>query len=147
MKKFFITLIVSAVLVFTVMAITGCATSTENKNGKTNGELEAPVDISGPAFDDWRYKGFGKEIPLWFFYAYENDVAGVVESRDDLTEADIPSIQLCTGDALNADQAEKLILQYLETHDCGCVDTFWAKLCDESDYEGNPYRWVIIAIY
>lgn len=134
----------SVVFFLFAMTMASCATNTTAESTKKI--EEAPVDISGPAFDDWRYKGFGKEIPLWFFYAFEGDIAGVVESRDDLTEADVPALELFSGDALNADQAEQLILQFLETHECGCVDTFWAKLCDESEYEGNPYRWVIIGI-
>lgn len=136
--------LVLLVIFIAVVLCTGCASKDESKKSEVT--VEAPVDISGPAFDDWRYKGFGKEIPLWFFYAFEDDIAGVVESRNDLSEADIPSLEIFTGDALNADQAEKLILQFLESHDCGCVDTFWAKLCDESEFEGNPYRWIIIAI-
>lgn len=146
MKKFYLGLIIASLFIFLMINITGCATGNSVKAEKGN-TGDAPVDISGPAFDDWRYKGFGKEIPLWFFYAYEGDVAGVVNSRDDLTDADIANLQICSGDALNADQAEKLILQFLETHECGCVDTFWAKICDDTKYEGNPYYWVVLAIY
>lgn len=129
-----------------LLVLMGCASNDVENQGKKNSQTvdEVTVNFSGPAFEDWRYKGFGKEIPLWFFFAYEDDIQGVIDSRDDLSGAALSELEIIAGDALNADHAEQLIKQNLEPEFGKVVDTFWAKLCDETEELENPYRWVVL---
>lgn len=122
-----------------LICLLGCASNNVN-----NQPDEETIVFSGPGFEDWRYKGFGQELPLWFFFAYEDDLQGVVNSREDLAGTELSDLEIIAGNALNADQAEQLIKQNLELLNNEYIDTFWAKLCAETEEEQNPYCWVIL---
>lgn len=137
-RNFFLVLIVLALSCF----FAGCAS--DSKKSKKSETLEAPVSFyDGVAFDDWRYKFFGQELPVWFLYAYEQDFAGVIEVREDCAGFVPEQLYTIAGNAVNGDQAEQFIAQNLETVTDVVLDSFWARLSEEEESQ-DSYRWLIL---
>lgn len=121
---------------------TGCASG--SKAEKKSETLTAPVTFyNGVAFEDWRYKFFGQELPVWFLYAYEEDFAGVIESREDLAGLTSEQLYTVTGSAVNGDQAEQFIAQKTEELGDQVLDSFWARLSEDEETK-ESYRWLIL---
>lgn len=134
MKRY---LFIVSLICFTLLS---CASTdkTEQKAKEVN-----PFELSSPAFEDWRYKFFGQELPVWFLYAYEDDVEGVVSSREDSAGLSSENLEIIQGKAVNGDQAEQFIAQQIEIYQNNVVDSFWAKLSEE-DESGEAYRWLVL---
>ena len=61
-------------------------------------------------FEDWKYKGFGQALPVWFEAAYRGDVE---EVRRKITVSDNYEIKIVTAQGINSDQANKSLWQKL----------------------------------
>lgn len=121
---------------------TGCVTNTKGQNKSDT--PEAPVSIyNGIAFEDWRYKFFGQELPVWFLYAYEQDFSGVIQVREDCVDCLPEQLYIITGNAVNGDQAEQFIAQNLEAVTDKVLDSFWARLSEDEESQ-ESYRWLIL---
>ena len=55
-------------------------------------------------FEDWKYKGFGQELPVWFEAAYKGDLSGVKKAIPQLSDLEIVIIR---GEGINSDQADR----------------------------------------
>jgi len=109
-----------------VLCFTGCASNkvvtesaTKNNNIKTEEKLR---------FIDWKYKGFGKNLPLWVEPAVDNDIKALKKLVPDLNKAS--SIKILIGTGENSDQAEQkskeLVSQLLEQDEVYIFyDSFW----------------------
>lgn len=98
------------------------------------------VVVKAGYFDDWKYKGFGIDLPVWFEPAYKKDVNGVKKNLPDFTDSDL----IIGGTAINGDQADKLINSNKNLDGYDYWDSCWARV--NSDYEvlENPYVYLLI---
>ena len=90
-------------------------------------------------FDDWRYKGFGSELPSWFEPAYLKDVDNVKKTLPEFTEKDV----ILGGNAISADHAEKLIAENKNVDGYEFIDSCWAKLAKSENLQ-TPYVFLIV---
>ncbi|MBR6583254.1 MAG: hypothetical protein IKK80_06590 [Treponema sp.] len=114
-----------SLLLFVLISFFSCASS--------------KVVVKDSLFDDWRYKGFGSELPSWFEPAYLKDVDNVKKALPEFTEKDV----ILGGNAISADHAEKLIAENKNVDGYEFVDSCWAKLAKSENLQ-TPYVFLIV---
>lgn len=114
-----------SLLLFVLISFFSCASS--------------KVVVKDILFDDWRYKGFGSELPSWFEPAYLKDVDNVKKTLPEFTEKDV----ILGGNAISADHAEKLIAENKNVDGYEFVDSCWAKLAKSENLQ-TPYVFLIV---
>ena len=82
-------------------------------------------------FEDWKYKGFGQELPVWFEAAYNDDEPGLKKALPELQDKEVTILR---GQGFNSDQAEQnLKLKLAEAEALTFYDSGWAML-DVNEY-------------
>ncbi|MBE6361942.1 MAG: hypothetical protein E7059_10895 [Treponema bryantii] len=114
-----------SLLLFVLISFFSCASS--------------KVVVKDSLFDDWRYKGFGSELPSWFEPAYLKDVGNVKKALPEFTEKDV----ILGGNAISADHAEKLIAENKNVDGYEFIDSCWAKLAKSENLQ-TPYVFLIV---
>lgn len=114
-----------SLLLFVLISFFSCASS--------------KVVVKDSLFDDWRYKGFGSELPSWFEPAYLKDVDNVKKTLPEFTEKDV----ILGGNAISADHAEKLIAENKNVDGYEFIDSCWAKLAKSENLQ-TPYVFLIV---
>ena len=97
MKTFFKTFLP---LLFFIM-LASCATTSAGGN-----HIEKKQNQEKLLFDDWKYKGFGQELPVWLEAAFENDVPGIKKVVPEIAEKEVEIIR---AEGINSDQADKIL--------------------------------------
>ena len=89
-------------------------------------------------FEDWKYKGFGQELPVWFEAAYKGDLSGVKKAIPQLSDLEIVIIR---GEGINSDQADRnMELAAAEAEgEYELYDFSWGKTGEE--------QYIALAIY
>lgn len=114
-----------SLLLFVLISFFSCASS--------------KVVVKDSLFEDWRYKGFGSELPSWFEPAYLKDVGNVKKALPEFTEKDV----ILGGNAISADHAEKLIAENKNVDGYEFIDSCWAKLAKSENLQ-TPYVFLIV---
>ena len=114
-----------SLLLFVLISFFSCASS--------------KVVVKDSLFDDWRYKGFGSELPSWFEPAYLKDIDNVKKALPEFTEKDV----ILGGNAISADHAEKLIAENKNVDGYEFIDSCWAKLAKSENLQ-TPYVFLIV---
>ena len=82
-------------------------------------------------FKDWKYRGFGYELPVWFEAAYNDDEPGLKKALPELQNKEVTILR---GQGFNSDQAEQnLKLKLAEAEALTFYDSGWAML-DVNEY-------------
>ena len=97
MKTFFKTFLP---LLFFIM-FTSCATTSAGGN-----HIEKKQNQEKLLFEDWKYKGFGQELPVWLEAAFENDVPGIKKVVPEIADKEVLIIR---AEGVNSDQADKIL--------------------------------------
>lgn len=124
-----------------VFAFSSCASNDvsekSNQSNRTN-----RAEKSSSYFEDWRYKGFGSELPTWFEPAYLKNSAKVRAVIPGFSKYDV----IIGGNAISADHAEQLISINKNVDGYEFVDSCWAKLSKEvaGEYSQTPYVFLIV---
>lgn len=123
-----------SLLVFILISFLGCASNEVVNKSKQS--------VKSSYFEDWRYKGFGAELPSWFEPAYLKDSAKVRSVIKGFSKEDV----IIGGNAISADHAEKLIAENKKIDGYEFVDSCWAKLSKEiaGEYAQTPYVFLIV---
>ncbi|MCR5188286.1 MAG: hypothetical protein K6C97_05060 [Treponema sp.] len=115
---------------------TATETSVTTKNNKqTDKKLR---------FDDWKYMGFGYELPQWFEAALTENVSKVKRILPDLQDSDV---KIFIGKGDNVDQsdsaAKEAIALAIEEGFEGykLYENYWARKTDDVEF---PYKSVYI---
>ena len=96
-------------------------------------------------FEDWKYKGFGQELPVWFEAAYKEDVKEIKKNVSELSDCEI---KILTAQGINSDQADRSLeqkIQELSEEGNGAYklyDSGWALLGEKAAEDGKysyPY--------
>jgi len=123
-NRFF--LIVPLLIIFSLCS---CASNPTAKNSTETGSKdvhkEKKQNPKKLLFDDWKYKGFGQDLPVWFEAAYENNVEKIKKSVAQLSQSEVVIIR---GEGINSDQAERVMeLQKAAVPEgFEFYDSFWA---------------------
>lgn len=115
--------------------------SSQNKNKKSNNKSDSDYieknaqESEKLRFSDWKYKGFGKDLPVWINYVFDDDLKSLYKKYDEFSKE--TEFILIKGFGKNSDQAEdssKLELEELKQNDnefekkFTLFEHFWVKL-------------------
>lgn len=89
---------------------------------------------------DWKYRGFGAELPQWVEAAYKKDAKKLKKNIPEFTDADL----VIGGFAINGDQAEKYIEANKTLDGYIYFDSCWAKVNQEVEETELPYVYLLI---
>lgn len=132
-----------------------CATTSASANDESN--LSSPSDIKTPIeeeklrFDDWKYKGFGNELPLWVENAVDNDEKALLKVISDVENA--TEIKIFSGRGENLDRAEQIAKDLVNDFLSGNADlkssfifydNFWVRENIEIKTTDKPYISVYV---
>lgn len=121
-----------------VFAFSSCASNdVSEKSNQSNRNNRA--EKSSSYFEDWRYKGFGSELPTWFEPAYLKNSAKVRAVIPGFTKDDV----IIGGNAISADHAEQLISINKNVDGYEFIDSCWAKLAKSENLQ-TPYVFLIV---
>ncbi len=106
-------------LLFFIM-LTSCATTSAGGN-----HIEKKQNQEKLLFEDWKYKGFGQELPVWLEAAFENDVPAIKKVVPEIADKEVEIIR---AEGINSDQADKILKIKEEelTSDFILYDSSWA---------------------
>lgn len=125
-----------------------------NKHSKTDYIEENAQDSKKLRFIDWKYKGFGLELPNWIDFVFDDDLTKLRQNYDEFT--DETQFIVIKDFGMNSDQAEnsaKIKYEELKSNNeefektYTLFDHFWVKLNFEnqsnketfSDFIARPY--------
>ena len=97
-------------------------------------------------FKDWKYKGFGQPLPVWFEAAYRGDVE---EVRRKIAVSDDCKIEIVTAQGINSDQANKSLWEQLIVMSqlFELYDQTWVLLGEkEAAAKNNSYPYYAAAV-
>lgn len=132
MKKIF------RILFLLMISITFLSCATTSSDTGVSDAVSAPEEKSSNTenrrkeeklrFNDWKYRGFGKELPDWVEPAIDNKINVLKKTVPELSSASAIKILKGTGD--NSDQAEqsvKVLVEELKNEDSEFIkyDNFW----------------------
>ena len=128
-------------LLLLIISLSACATtaSSEAHNEKTQSHKKL-------LFEDWKYKGFGKELPVWFEAAYKGDVEKVKKT---IANPNNYKFAILTSAGVNSDQAEKSLLEQLnaQSNMIADFDSSWVLLNEkEAAEKNNGYPYFAAAV-
>ena len=81
--------------------LASCATTSAGSN-----HIEKKQNDKKLLFEDWKYKGFGQELPVWLEAAFENDVPAVKKLLPELSDKEV---EIVRAEGINSDQADKIL--------------------------------------
>ena len=115
--KNFIRLVLPLLL---IISFTSCATTSGTNKEKHQSEKKL-------LFKDWKYRGFGYELPVWFEAAYHDNQIKLKSVVPELNEKEVTILR---GDGFNSDQSEQsLKLKMAEkSEDFIFYDSGWAMI-------------------
>ena len=115
--------------------------SAQNKNKKSNKKSDA-IYIEENAqnseklrFSDWKYKGFGKDLPVWIDFVFDDNLKSLYQNYDEFSKE--TEFVVIKGFGKNSDQAEdsaKLKLEEFKQNNNDfekkftLFEHFWVKL-------------------
>ena len=119
-------------LLFFIVFIS-CATTT----AAGDNHIEKKQNPKKLLFEDWKYKGFGRELPVWFEAAYKDDVSEISKIVKELSGHELLIVR---GEGINSDQADKVLRIKEEdlSSDFMFYDSCWALPGD---------KYIAIALY
>lgn len=103
---------------------TGTQSESEDESDTEKPEEDS---VSTAKYDDWKYKGFGTELPEWFEPALEYDDS-TVKSLLELTPETLIRIVFAQG--VDVDQCEQILNEVSEelVSEFELLQSFWARL-------------------
>ncbi|MCR4578850.1 MAG: hypothetical protein K5681_00740 [Treponema sp.] len=129
MKKIFFTVLVVGLFIFA-----GCASTPSEGVQK-----EKNLNQKKLRYDDWKYMGFGREIPEWVELAINNNPSKIKKLIPELAEAEI---EVRSAAGINIDQAEESLLELGIPEGFSVYDSFWVR---QGKSVEKPY--IAVAIY
>jgi len=127
-------------VLFSLFLITGCAT-TENVSSSESPDEIIPII---PVFDDWQYKGFGKEYPQWMEYALYEDKDNLSKVFPQLLQPDFEiNIMIFEGSDSDMCRHKADEVTYDES-EAWLVTESWARINYEYEVRDRPYVYIKI---
>ena len=128
-----------------ILSLTSCASNPSVENEKAAGSQgvhkEKKQNPKKLLFEDWKYKGFGHELPVWFEAAYKGDLE---EVQKKIADSQNRKIEIITAQGVNSDQAEKSLMNkiFVKAELCEVYESSWVLLSEKEAVEKNdgyPY--------
>ncbi len=141
--SFFISLLL---LIFFLVACASNQVESDNTNTSVNVSSYKENQQSNKKlrFDDWKYMGFGYNLPKWFEPALDENISKVKKSDSLLSNSEI---RIFIGHGENIDHADSLAKEaYTLALEEGLegfklYDYYWARRADDVEF---PYKSVYI---
>ena len=132
-----------------IILLNSCATTSENKSeAVTSSSYNQKKQKSKKLlFEDWKYKGFGKELPVWFEAAFKGDIEEIKKKVQDLYDNEII---ILSAQGINSDQADKGLAKKIAelSSDYILYDMSWALLNETIVAEENfEYPYFAAAVF
>ncbi len=133
-----------------IICLSSCASTPAVEGGKStvaqDVHKEKKQNSKKLLFEDWKYKGFGQPLPVWFEAAYKGDENSVKAKLADIAGLEI---KIITGQGINSDQADKsVMLKSEELTDYTLYEMCWVLLGEKADVEGkNEDPYFAAAVY
>ena len=107
-----------------IISMASCATSGAINENHHNGKKLL--------FNDWKYRGFGYDLPVWFDAAYHDNQTKLKSLIPELSDKEVTILR---GEGFNSDQAEQNLKHLLSEADEAFVlyDSSWAMI-EEGKY-------------
>lgn len=127
-----------------ILMLTACATTEQQQSASV---LNNKQNIEKLRFDDWKYKGFGQELPFWVDTAIDNDVNTLKKILPELYN--VSSLTVIIGFGENADQADQAARNSAEEMlaqnvDYKYYDSFWVRENTSEKQIDMPYKALYI---
>ncbi len=126
-----------------VLLLASCATTSAGTGTITKEKKQGSKKL---LFEDWKYKGFGQELPVWFEAAYKGDVE---EVRRKISIPENYKIEIVTAQGINSDQANKGLWQklWVKSELFELYDSSWVLLVKkEAAAKNNSYPYFAAAV-
>ena len=117
-----------------ILCLSSCASAPAVDSGTSSGtqdihnnHKEKKQNSKKLLFENWKYKGFGKELPVWFEAAYNANEAKLKNLVPELKEK---QVLILRGDGVNSDQSDKTLKLKIaeEAADFQLYDSSWAMI-------------------
>ena len=133
-----------------ILCLSSCATTPAGEGGAVTEtqdlHKEKKQNHKKLLFEDWKYKGFGQALPVWFEAAYSGDVE---EVRRKISLSDNYKIEVVTAQGINSDQANKGLWKQLlvKAELFELYDSTWVLLGEkEAAAKNNSYPYYAAAV-
>lgn len=98
-------------------------------------------------FDDWKYRGFGSELPVWIEAAVDSNIKVLKKLIPEL--ANVGNVIVVVGRGENQDQAEQMAKELAEMNraenpNLSFYDSFWVREAYTNKLKEKPYASVHI---
>lgn len=93
--------------------------------------------------DDWKYMGFGEDLPNWLVPALEEDMKALKKNVPDLSSSDF---KVLTAIGCNRDQAENAMADLEKPEGYTLYDSFWVRVLDPKNENSEKY-YISVALY
>ena len=126
-----------------ILLLASCATTSASTGTITKEKKQGSKKL---LFEDWKYKGFGQELPVWFEAAYKGDVE---EVRRKISIPENYKIEIVTAQGINSDQANKGLWQklWVKSELFELYDSSWVLLAKkEASAKNNSYPYFAAAV-
>ena len=136
-------LILSLLIIF---CLSSCASNPKPAGDTNDLYKEKKQSQKRLLFEDWKYKGFGQPLPLWFEAAYKGDVEAV---RKQISIPENHKIEIVTAQGVNSDQANKSLWQklFVKAELFELYDSTWVLLGEkEAVAKNNSYPYYAAAV-
>ncbi len=126
-----------------IILLASCATTS---GGAGDNHIEKKQNQKKLLFEDWKYKGFGQALPVWFEAAYKGNLD---EVRRKITVPENHTIEIVTAQGINSDQANKSLWQklWVKAELFELYDSCWVLLGEkEASSKNNSYPYYAAAV-
>jgi len=134
MKKYIFYSPIFALFFVLISVFSGCASVPSDSSYIEKKQAEKKLQ-----YDDWKYMGFGHQIPQWVEPAINGNIAKVKKAVEELSDAEI---LVFSARGVNIDQAEEALQELEIPENYTVYDSFWVRQSSSSD---KPY--IAVAIY
>lgn len=130
-----------------LLCLSSCASTPAGEKGAGTQDVhkEKKQNQKKLLFEDWKYKGFGQELPVWFEAAYKEDVKEIKKIVSELSDCEI---KILTAQGINSDQADRSLKKKIQavseesSEEYKVYDSSWALLGEKAAADGKysyPY--------
>lgn len=119
----------------------GCGTTSVDSS-KNGADLSEETEVQIMMFDDWQYKGFGKEYPLWAEAALSDDVDMLKQYFPQISQNEM-ELDIQKSNGTNSDMCKRRAENNGYTEDeAWLLEETWVRINGEYQSLNEPYTYI-----